>query len=211
MEERSWGLWGGAGMKIREGRANVPEGLFAEEDSPARRRKSSTSKVASGLVERRRGSAPHQQSSRDECYHHHGDDYSDRGTYTIELDNGDHEEEEARKMIDKVGKKKLLISQFSRLKLASDHIFKKNYIFYLCIYLFTCLLLHVPMSQVFGVDEQEAVCVSRLGGVDQRERITSQRSGIGERGKPGHIETEVQNHESFNIFNGHLQCQFFNI
>lgn len=109
MEERSWGLWGGAGMKIREGRANVPEGLFAEEDSPARRRKSSTSKVASGFVERRRGSAPHQQSGRDECYHHHGDDYSDRGTYTIELENGDHEEDEARKMIDKVGEKKLII------------------------------------------------------------------------------------------------------
>ncbi|XP_078022243.1 centrosomal protein of 170 kDa isoform X2 [Epinephelus lanceolatus] len=148
MEERSWGLWGGAGMKIREGRANVPEGLFAEEDSPARRRKSSTSKVASGFVERRRGSAPHQQSSRDECYHH-GDDYSDRGTYTIELENGDHEEEEARKMIDKV----------------------------------------------FGVDEQEGVCVSRLGGVDQRERLTSQRSGTGDRGKPGRMETEVLSEE----------------
>lgn len=102
MEERSWGLWGGPGMKIREGRANVPEGLFAEEESPARRRKSSTSKVT---VERRRGSASHQQSGREECYHHHGDDYSDRGTYTIELENGDHEEEEARKMIDKVGPK----------------------------------------------------------------------------------------------------------
>ncbi|XP_031720640.1 centrosomal protein of 170 kDa isoform X1 [Anarrhichthys ocellatus] len=144
MEQRSWGLWGGAGMKIREGRANVPEGLFAEEDSPARRRKTSTSKLASGFVERRRGEAPHQQSGRDECYHH-GDDYSDRGTYTIELENGDHEEEEARKMIDKV----------------------------------------------FGVDEQEAVCVSRLGVADQRERLTSQRSGMGDRGKPGRMETEV--------------------
>lgn len=102
LEERSWGLWGSTGMKIREGRANVPEGLFAEEDSPARRRKPSTSKVA----ERRRGSAPHQQSGRDECYHH-GDDYSDRGTYTIELENGDHEEEEARKLIDKVKTLKL--------------------------------------------------------------------------------------------------------
>ncbi|XP_040891252.1 centrosomal protein of 170 kDa [Toxotes jaculatrix] len=148
LEERSWGLWGGAGMKIREGRANVPEGLFAEEDSPARRRKSSTSKVASGFVERRRGSAPHQQGGHDEC-HHHGDDYSDRGTYTIELENGDHEEEEARKMIDKV----------------------------------------------FGVDEQEAVCVSRLGGADQRERLTSQRSGTGDRGKPGRMETEVLSEE----------------
>ncbi|XP_044046622.1 centrosomal protein of 170 kDa [Siniperca chuatsi] len=148
MEERSWGLWDGAGMKIREGRANVPEGLFAEEDSPARRRKSSTSKVASGFVERRRGEAPHQQSGRDECYHH-GDDYSDRGTYTIELENGDHEEEEARKMIDKV----------------------------------------------FGVDEQEAVCVSRLGGADKRETLTSQRSGTRDRGKPGRMETEVLREE----------------
>lgn len=58
-----------------------------------------------GFVERRRGSAPHQQSGREECYHH-GDDYSDRGTYTIEAENGDHEEEEARKMIDKVGNNK---------------------------------------------------------------------------------------------------------
>ncbi|XP_030284811.1 centrosomal protein of 170 kDa isoform X1 [Sparus aurata] len=144
MDERSWGLWGGPGMKIREGRANVPEGLFAEEDSPARRRKSSTSKVVGGFVERRRGSAPHQQSGRDECYHH-GDDYSDRGTYTIELENGDHEEEEARKMIDKV----------------------------------------------FGVDEQEAVCVSRLRAGDQRERLTSQRSDTVDRGKPERMETEV--------------------
>ncbi|KAM7393780.1 hypothetical protein PAMP_020629 [Pampus punctatissimus] len=148
LEERSWGLWGGAGMKIREGRANVPEGLFAEEDSPARRRKSSTSKVATGVVERRRGEAPHQQSGHDECYHH-GDDCSDRGTYTIELENGDQEEEEARKMIDKV----------------------------------------------FGVDEQEAVCVSGLGSTDQRERLNSQRSGTRDRGKPGRIETEVLSEE----------------
>ncbi|XP_029294991.1 centrosomal protein of 170 kDa isoform X2 [Cottoperca gobio] len=148
MEERSWGLWGGAGMKIREGRANVPEGLFAEEDSPARRRKSSTSKVASGFVERRRVEATHQQSGHDECYQH-GDDYSDRGTYTIEVENGDHEEEEARKMIDKV----------------------------------------------FGVDEQEGVCVSRLGGADQREVLTSQRTGTGDRGKPGRMETEVLTEE----------------
>uniref|UniRef100_A0A7N8YDP0 Centrosomal protein 170Ab n=1 Tax=Mastacembelus armatus TaxID=205130 RepID=A0A7N8YDP0_9TELE len=110
LDERSWGLWGGAGMKIREGRANVPEGLFAEEDSPARRRKSSSSKGGSGFIERRRGSAPYQQSGHDECYHH-GDDYSDRGTYTIELENGDHEEEEARKLIDKVGKKKVVLSE----------------------------------------------------------------------------------------------------
>ncbi|KAM7418662.1 hypothetical protein PAMA_015999 [Pampus argenteus] len=148
LEERSWGLWGGAGMKIREGRANVPEGLFAEEDSPARRRKSSTSKVATGVVERRQGSAPHQQSGHDECYHH-GDDCSDRGTYTIELENGDQEEEEARKMIDKV----------------------------------------------FGVDEQEAVCVSGLGSTDQREKLNSQRSGTRDSGKPRRIETEVLSEE----------------
>ncbi|KAM3624296.1 uncharacterized protein V6R79_021764 [Siganus canaliculatus] len=144
MEERAWGLWGGPGMKIREGRANVPEGLFAEEDSPARRRKSSTSRVAPGFVERQRGSTSHQQSGREETYHQ-GDDYSDRGTYTIELENGDHEEEEARKMIDKV----------------------------------------------FGVDEQEALCVSRMGSADQRERLTSQRSSTGDRVKPGCMDTEV--------------------
>ncbi|XP_077427931.1 centrosomal protein of 170 kDa isoform X2 [Vanacampus margaritifer] len=100
LDERSLGFWGGAGMKIRQ-RANVPEGLFAEEESPARRRRSSSSKVSGGFVEKQRGSAVMQQSSRDECYQH-GDDCSDRGTYTIELENGDHEEEEARKMIDKV-------------------------------------------------------------------------------------------------------------
>ncbi|KAM9857693.1 centrosomal protein of 170 kDa [Aulostomus maculatus] len=148
LEERPWGIWGNAGMKIREGRANVPEGLFAEEDSPARRRKSSGPKVASGFVEQRHGSAPHQQSSRDECCHH-GDDYSDRGTYTIELENGDNEEQQARKLIDKV----------------------------------------------FGVDEQEAVCMSRLGTTDQRERLTSQRSGTRDRGKPGPMETEVLSEE----------------
>uniref|UniRef100_UPI003AAB2CE6 centrosomal protein of 170 kDa n=1 Tax=Centroberyx gerrardi TaxID=166262 RepID=UPI003AAB2CE6 len=152
LEERSRGLWGGPGMKIREGRANVPEGLFAEEDSPARRRKSSTSKMTplgGGIGERRRGSASHQQTGREECYHH-GDDHSDRGTYTIELENGDHEEEEARRMIDKV----------------------------------------------FGVDEQQTVCVSRLGPADhQRDRVMSQRSGTGDRSKPGRMETEVLTEE----------------
>lgn len=88
-------------MKIREGRANVPEGLFAEEDSPARRRKPTTAKGASRFVERRRGSAPHQHSGRDESYRH-GDEYSDRATYTIELENGNNDEEDARKLIDKV-------------------------------------------------------------------------------------------------------------
>lgn len=48
------------------------------------------------------------------------------------------------------------------------------------------------MLQVFGVDEQDAVCVSRLGGADQRERLTSQRTTTGDRGKPGRMETEVQ-------------------
>uniref|UniRef100_A0A3B3DCJ1 Centrosomal protein 170Ab n=1 Tax=Oryzias melastigma TaxID=30732 RepID=A0A3B3DCJ1_ORYME len=94
LEERSWGLWGDSRVKIREGRANVPEGLFAEEDSPARRRKPSSSKVAKELVERRRGSAPQQQNRRD--------DYSDRGTYTVEVENGEREEDEARRLIDKV-------------------------------------------------------------------------------------------------------------
>ncbi|KAJ0033312.1 hypothetical protein NQD34_000419 [Periophthalmus magnuspinnatus] len=148
LEERSWGLWGGPGLKFREGRANVPEGLFAEEDSPARRRKTPNSKAVSGLVERRHGSAPHQQSGRDECYRP-GDDYSDRGTYTIEMENGDHEEEEAR---------------------------KKTY-------------------KVFGAEEQEPVCLSRLGGSDQRERSNSQRSGPGERRRDGRMEPEVLSEE----------------
>ncbi|XP_061625756.1 centrosomal protein of 170 kDa isoform X2 [Phyllopteryx taeniolatus] len=145
LEEHSLGLWGGAGMKIREGRANVPEGLFAEEESPARRRRSSSTKVSIGFVERQHNAASHQQNSRDECYQH-GDDCSDRGTYTIELENGDHEEEEARKMIDKV----------------------------------------------FGVDELEAVQVSRVGSADLKENIPSQRSGTRDRGKPGFMETEVR-------------------
>uniref|UniRef100_A0A3Q1F818 Centrosomal protein of 170 kDa-like n=1 Tax=Acanthochromis polyacanthus TaxID=80966 RepID=A0A3Q1F818_9TELE len=45
-------------------------------------------------------------------------------------------------------------------------------------------------ANVFGVDEQSG-CVSRLGSADQRERLTSQRSGPGDRGKPGRMETEV--------------------
>ncbi|KAM4603282.1 centrosomal protein of 170 kDa [Polymixia lowei] len=152
MEERSRGLWGGTGVKIREGRANVPEGLFAEEDSPARRHRSSGSKMAAvggEHEERRRGAAPYQHTGRDEGYHH-GDDQSDRGTYTIELENGDHEEEEARRMIDKV----------------------------------------------FGVEEQQSAPVSRLGVTDHpRDRLTSQRPGIGDRGKPARMETEVLSEE----------------
>ncbi|KAJ8001805.1 hypothetical protein DPEC_G00173240 [Dallia pectoralis] len=115
--DQSHGLWGGrlkgSGVKIREGRANVPEGLFAEEDSPARRHKSLASKTAPvgaeiGERDRTIGSAPyhrnqHQQTGHGEGFHHrHGDDHSDRGTYTIEIDNRDNEEEEARRMIDKV-------------------------------------------------------------------------------------------------------------
>lgn len=45
--------------------------------------------------------------------------------------------------------------------------------------------------QVFGVEEQEALCVSRLGVTDQRERLASQRSGTTDRGKPGRLEAEV--------------------
>ena len=55
-----------------------------------------------------------------------------------------------------------------------------------------CVCLCVSVFQVFGVDEQEALCISRLGAADHRERLTSQRSGTGDRGKPGRIETEVQ-------------------
>lgn len=41
------------------------------------------------------------------------------------------------------------------------------------------------------MDEQEAVCLSRLAGGEQRERLGSQRSSTGDRGKPGRVETEV--------------------
>ncbi|TNM85953.1 hypothetical protein fugu_008224 [Takifugu bimaculatus] len=47
------------------------------------------------------------------------------------------------------------------------------------------------MLQVFGVDEQEPLCVSRLAGADQRQRITPQWSGTGDGGKHGHLEREV--------------------
>ncbi|XP_028308844.1 centrosomal protein of 170 kDa isoform X2 [Gouania willdenowi] len=83
-EEHVWG--GGGGVRIREGRANVPEGLFAEEDSPARRRR--PSKGTGGVTQRQRGSAPHQHEG-----YRHGDEYSDRRTYIIELENGDNEEQ----------------------------------------------------------------------------------------------------------------------
>jgi len=62
-------------------------------------------------------------------------------------------------------------------------------------------VVHVCVLQVFGVDEQEAVCVSRLGVADPGERLTSQRSGMGDRGKHGRMETEVQ----------HLDGAFFKI
>lgn len=48
------------------------------------------------------------------------------------------------------------------------------------------------MLQVFGVDEQEPVCVSRLAGADQRQKITPQWSGTGDERKHGHLEREVQ-------------------
>lgn len=48
------------------------------------------------------------------------------------------------------------------------------------------------MLQVFGVDEQEPLCVSRLAGVDQRQRITPQWSGTGDGGIHGHLEREVE-------------------
>lgn len=41
------------------------------------------------------------------------------------------------------------------------------------------------------MDEQSG-CVSRVGDADHRERLTSQRSGAGERGKHGRMETEVK-------------------
>ncbi|XP_038834521.1 centrosomal protein of 170 kDa-like [Salvelinus namaycush] len=159
LEDHSRGLWGGrlegSGVKIREGRANVPEGLFAEEDSPARRHRSSASKMApiGGELrerERTKDSVPyhrdqHQPIGLGEGFQNrHGDDYSDRGTYTIEIENEDNQEEEARRMIDKV----------------------------------------------FGVEDYQAL--SRVGGYPdiQRERLTTQRPGSGDRGKPGRIEPE---------------------
>ncbi|CAB1344580.1 unnamed protein product [Coregonus sp. 'balchen'] len=117
LEDHSRVLWGGrlegSGVKIREGRANVPEGLFAEEDSPSRRHRSSASKMAPiggelGERERTKDSVPyhrdqHQPIGLGEGFHNRqGDDYSDRGTYTIEIENEDNQEEEARRMIDKV-------------------------------------------------------------------------------------------------------------
>lgn len=152
LEERSWGLWGSAGIK--EGRANVPEGLFAEEDSPARRCKSSTSKRQSGLVERRRGSAPHQHSARDECYGHR-DEYSERGTYTIELENGTHEEEEARKLIDKVEVRQLFLYCFL-------HINPKIIVLFFSLYLsFRYLVWMINVFRVGGESIKEKGCLPR--------------------------------------------------
>ncbi|XP_053711774.1 centrosomal protein of 170 kDa-like isoform X1 [Synchiropus splendidus] len=142
LEEAPWGPWGNPGVKIRAARANVPEGLFIEEDSPARRRKPSNK-----FGEKRSGPGMQQTSGRDES-RSHGDDFSDRGTYTIEMENGDHEAEEARRMIDKVRRKR----------------------------------------HVFGVDEQEAVCVSRLGGVD---RFSTQKSSSRDRGKAECVSEEL--------------------
>ncbi|CAL8388425.1 unnamed protein product [Arctogadus glacialis] len=47
----------------------------------------------------------------DQGYHHrrHGDDHSDRVTYTIEMENGGREEEEARRMIDRVLSEELMV------------------------------------------------------------------------------------------------------
>uniref|UniRef100_A0A673LF70 Centrosomal protein 170Ab n=1 Tax=Sinocyclocheilus rhinocerous TaxID=307959 RepID=A0A673LF70_9TELE len=54
----------------------------------------------------------------------HIDDQSDRGTYTIELENGSAEEEEARRMIDKVDLQKLRNYVFFYLKITVHSYFK---------------------------------------------------------------------------------------
>lgn len=54
------------------------------------------------------------------------------------------------------------------------------------------LIVYFCVTQVFGVEEQESVCLSRLGGTDQRERSNSQQSAAGEKRKPGRVEAEVQ-------------------
>ena len=98
-------------MKIREGRANVPDGLFAEEDSPARRHRYPGAARGASPYEGQAagaGRAPQRGGASAPCdqgyhHHHHGDDHSDRVTYTIEMENGGREEEEARRMIDRVG------------------------------------------------------------------------------------------------------------
>lgn len=50
--------------------------------------------------------------------------------------------------------------------------------------------VHV-LAQVFGVEDYQSL--SRVGGYPdiQRERLTTQRPGSGDRGKPGRIEPEV--------------------
>lgn len=47
------------------------------------------------------------------------------------------------------------------------------------------------LLQVFGVDGQEAVCASKMGGAEPSERLAFQRSGTVDRGKPGRQETQV--------------------
>lgn len=53
--------------------------------------------------------------------------------------------------------------------------------------------------QVFGVNEQETVCASRLAVAEQRESLPSQKSGMGGRGKPARMETEVQDPKAFKL------------
>ncbi|KAJ3614265.1 hypothetical protein NHX12_017839 [Muraenolepis orangiensis] len=270
LEGRSRGLWGGPGVKIREGRANVPEGLFAEEDSPARRhRYLGTGKAApyEGEVptgRQRRGSAACRQqreATRDEGYHHHhhGDDHSDRVTYTIELENGDHEEEEARRMIDRGPHRGTpyrdpiqgpltgtpyrdpiqgpltgtpyrdpiqgpltgtpyrdpiegpLTGTPYRDPLQGPHRgtpyrdplqgphtgtpYRDPIEGPLTGTPYRGLCTCAP-QEVFGVDEQHSVSVSRLGSEDiQRDRLVCHRPGTGERGKLGRMEPQVMSEE----------------
>lgn len=58
--------------------------------------------------------------------------------------------------------------------------------------------------QVFGVNEEEAVCAARLAGTERRQIIT-QRSGTRDTGKPAHMETEVQA-----LFNSKRSCHHIN-
>uniref|UniRef100_A0A671S7C6 Centrosomal protein 170Ab n=1 Tax=Sinocyclocheilus anshuiensis TaxID=1608454 RepID=A0A671S7C6_9TELE len=103
---------GRQGVQRTEGPFCGREDLFQHKPSSAAKKMAPVGGEVGKRAHRsspQKDNVPREQStgSQDTQNRRHIDDQSDRGTYTIELENGNAEEEEARRMIDKVDLQKL--------------------------------------------------------------------------------------------------------
>lgn len=103
---------GRQGVQRTEGPFCGREDLFQHKPSSAAKKMAPVGGEVGKRVHRsspQKANVPREQStgSQETPNRGHIDDQSDRGTYTIELENGNAEEEEARRMIDKVDLLKL--------------------------------------------------------------------------------------------------------